>query len=156
MNKSYIQNVFASNSITAIKCISFNPLGSFYRPKGYIFQPFHILQLAKSLPFHKSKALKKYPFWVEPKLVYRPLWGPPPPPGCSLTEIMFLASNDNFFTSLGGTSDRLFLAGVCSSVLRSLEFMTVACSLTWSYCFFIKPLDTNLSTIASASLWSLN
>ena len=123
-------------------------LGLFTDRKDIFSYPF-----IYSLPFQKTKSLKKVPL-LGGATLYRPLWGSPQV--YSLTEIIFLASNDNFFTNLGGTSVRLFLAGVCSSVLRSLEFMTVACSLTWSYCFFIKPFDTNLSTIASASLWSLN
>lgn len=68
----------------------------------------------------------------------------------------FLASNDILFLNLGGTSLLLFLAGVCSSELsRCLVFITVACSLTLSYSRFIKPLDANLSTSASARFWSL-
>jgi len=74
-----------------------------------------------------------------------------------LTEIIFLASNDILLVNLGGRSDRLFLAGVCpSGSLRCLVFITVACSFTLSYSFFIKPLHTNTSTSASASFWSLN
>ena len=142
MNKSYNQDVFTSNSIIAIKCISYNPSWVFLQTERIYFPT-----------LSQTKSLKKVPLLGGASL-YRPLQGSPRV--CGLTEIIFLASNDNFFTNLGGTSVRLFLDGVCSSVLRSLEFMTVACSLTWSYCFFIKPLDTNLSTIASASLWSLN
>ena len=68
----------------------------------------------------------------------------------------FLASKDILFLNLGGTSLLLFLAGVCSSGLsRCLVFITVACSLTRSYSRFIRPLDTNLSTRASARFWSL-
>ena len=148
MNISYNQDVFTSNSIIAIKCISYNPSWVFLQTERIYFPTLSYTPY----PFKKPKAWKEYPFWAGPPSIDH--YGIPQV--CSLTEIIFLASNDNFFTNLGGTSVRLFLAGVCSSVLRSLEFMTVACSLTWSYCFFIKPFDTNLSTIASASLWSLN
>ena len=70
--------------------------------------------------------------------------------------MIFLASNEILFLNLGGTSLLLFFAGVCPSGLsRCLVFITVACSLTLSYSRFIKPLDTNLSTRASAKVWSL-
>ena len=41
-------------------------LGIFIYQNDRFPQPFHILQLVKSLPFHIPEACKRYPFRVEP------------------------------------------------------------------------------------------
>ena len=45
------------------------PFGPFYRPKGRISLPFHMLQLRKSLPFLYLKAKKGTPFRVSRPLI---------------------------------------------------------------------------------------
>ena len=64
---------------------SVSPFRSFYRQKWQISLPFHILQVAKSLPFCIPEAWRRYPFRAEPLHTgnYRehpPL--PPPLPEC--------------------------------------------------------------------------
>ena len=45
---------------------SVSPFRSFYRQKWHISLPFHILQVAKSLPFCIPEAWRRYPFRTEP------------------------------------------------------------------------------------------
>ena len=45
---------------------SVSPFRSFYRQKWQISLPFHILQVAKSLPFCIPEAWRRYPFPAEP------------------------------------------------------------------------------------------
>ena len=64
---------------------SVSPFRSFYGQKWQISLPFHILQVAKSLPFCIPEAWRRYPFRAEPLHTgnYRehpPL--PPPLPEC--------------------------------------------------------------------------